>query len=257
MSDYLSQAASAVQSLVAQRSSSSNGGGGGTTAGHVKLGQAAGYQQATLEIEDGSPIKCWFNPTQYSISKQNNWTVNQPAAGHRGPPKAQFGGGQPKELSLDLLFDASDTTKDVRKEVIDDLFDMMEPNPSLASGQSKRSARPPTVTFTWGEVILKAVVKQLSVQYTLFHPDGKPIRAAVHLALMEVPEGGLTAGQNPTTRGEVTHAHVVRDGDTLQSIAFTAYRDATRWRAIAEANGIDDPLDLRRGQTLAIPRLEG
>ena len=73
---------------------------------------------------------------------------------------------------------------------------------------------------------------------------------------MEVPEGGLDVGQNPTTRGEVMRAHVVRDGDTLQSIAFSAYRDATRWRAIAEANDIDDPLRLERGQALAIPRLE-
>ena len=31
------------------------------------------------------------------------------------------------------------------------------------------------------------------------------------------------------------------------SIAHDAYGDATRWRAIAEANGIDDPLRLRRG----------
>jgi nucleoid-associated protein YgaU len=32
------------------------------------------------------------------------------------------------------------------------------------------------------------------------------------------------------------------------------YGDPTRWRAIAEANGIDDPLALRRGRTLSIPR---
>ena len=73
---------------------------------------------------------------------------------------------------------------------------------------------------------------------------------------MEIPPGGL-GGQNPTTRGEVLRAHVVRDGDTLQSIAYVAYQDATRWRVIAEANGIDDPLTLERGQALAIPRLEG
>src|SRR5438067_1758754 len=217
MSDYIAAAADAVRSLVSQRSAAPAN-GGGTTAGHVTLGQAAGYQQASLEIEDGAPIKCWFNPTQYSITKSNNWSVKQPAVGKKGPPKAMFGGAQPKELSLDLLFDASDSSKDVRKEVIEKLFDMMEPNESLASGQSKKSARPPTVTFSWGEVVLKAVVKQLNVQYTLFHPDGKPIRAAVKLSLMEVPEGGLDVGQNPTTRGEVMRAHVVRDGDTLQSI---------------------------------------
>ena len=45
-------------------------------------------------------------------------------------------------------------------------------------------------------------------------------------------------------------------GDSLQAIAYESYRDATKWRAIAEANGIDDPLHLKRGSVLSIPRIE-
>ena len=50
--------------------------------------------------------------------------------------------------------------------------------------------------------------------------------------------------------------HLVREGDSLASIAFAAYGDPTLWRTIAEANEIDDPLRLPRGRALAIPRLE-
>ena len=50
--------------------------------------------------------------------------------------------------------------------------------------------------------------------------------------------------------------HQVRDGDSLPSIAYDAYGDPTRWRPIAEANGIDNPLSLRRGRELTIPRLD-
>ena len=46
------------------------------------------------------------------------------------------------------------------------------------------------------------------------------------------------------------------DGDSLASIAFHHYRDPTRWRAIAEANGIDDPLHLKRGSVLSIPSID-
>jgi nucleoid-associated protein YgaU len=70
--------------------------------------------------------------------------------------------------------------------------------------------------------------------------------------------GSNPRGQNPTTVGLAGLAsHVVRDGDTLQSIAFAHYRDPTRWRRIAEANGIDDPMRLRRGHALTIPADEG
>ena len=45
----------------------------------------------------------------------------------------------------------------------------------------------------------------------------------------------------------------IREGDTLHSIAYTHYGDPTRWRLIAERNDIDDPLRLRRGDSLTIP----
>jgi nucleoid-associated protein YgaU len=64
-------------------------------------------------------------------------------------------------------------------------------------------------------------------------------------------------GQNPTTRAIAgLKVHTVTDGDSLQSVAYKNYGDATRWRTIAEANGIDDPLRLRRGHQLSIPSLE-
>jgi nucleoid-associated protein YgaU len=39
-------------------------------------------------------------------------------------------------------------------------------------------------------------------------------------------------------------------------VAFRRYGNPNMWRGIAEANGIDDPMRLRRGRELNIPRLE-
>jgi nucleoid-associated protein YgaU len=118
---------------------------------------------------------------------------------------------------------------------------------------------PKLITFTWGSVTLpKAAPISMSIQYALFHPNGEPMRAFVELELAQAEE--LTPhgkAQNPTTRGVVgLRSHTVRDGESLPSIAYEAYGDATRWRTIAEANGIDNPLHLRRGTDLTIPRLD-
>jgi nucleoid-associated protein YgaU len=48
----------------------------------------------------------------------------------------------------------------------------------------------------------------------------------------------------------------VKDGDSLQSVAHRTYGDPGRWRLIAEANGVDNPLHLRRGTSLNLPRLD-
>ena len=218
----------------------------------------AGFERATLEIEGGgSAIECLFNPTEYSISKTNVWKV-EPVTGSALPPP-QFTGGLPRELTLELLFDTSDSAdKDVR-EITDKLLKATE------VGESG-GGRPPTITFGWGQTVsFKAVARQLTIRYTLFRPDGSPTRALAHMSLMQAEKaqdgsstaGGTPGGGNPTTRGiDAISSHLVREGDSLPSIAFAAYGDPTLWRTIAEANDIDDPLRLPRGRSLAIPRLE-
>lgn len=217
----------------------------------------ANLAKAYLKIEGGEKVDCWFNPTEYSIQKSNSWSVDS-VVGEEVPP-AQFGGGQPSKLTVELMFDDSDGEHgDVRKAT-DPLFAAMEVDQSRAT--EKNSGRPPTIEFGWGTATtFKAVIESLSVQFTMFKGDGTPIRASASLSLMQVEKAvgkSKSSGersQNPTTRGtRGLRNHTVRDGDSIQSIAYSAYGDATRWRAIAEANDIDDPLSVTRGTVLSIP----
>jgi nucleoid-associated protein YgaU len=222
----------------------------------------SGFAKAELAIQDGETIPVLFNPTEYSITKANAYTFDK-VQGQSLPP-AEFGGGSPREISLSLLLDATllDGGRSV-KQITDKLFKMME----VRSGQPAGSPRavPPLVTFRWGAMDnFKAVCTSLTVAYQLFKPNGEPIRANVQLALTQADKastassGSANRPGNPTTRAmSGIGAHTVRDGDSLPSIAYRAYGDATRWRAIAEANDIDDPLRLRRGTPLVLPRLEG
>jgi nucleoid-associated protein YgaU len=217
-------------------------------------GPPSGFERAKIEVDQGDVIDCWFNPTEYSIAKTNKWEFKT-APGTALPP-AQFAGGMPRQLQLELLFDATDTTDKNVKDATDKLLKMME----VPSG-----GRPPMITFVWGQTnSFKAVAESLHLRYSLFRPDGSPCRAHASLMLAQAEKtqdasatpGGTPGGGNPTTRGiDAIGAHVVRDGDSLASIAYQAYGDPTLWRSIAEANGIDDPLRLRRGSSLAIPRL--
>jgi nucleoid-associated protein YgaU len=61
-------------------------------------------------------------------------------------------------------------------------------------------------------------------------------------------------GQNPTSGAlDSRRSHVVGDGDSLHSVAYTEYGDPTLWRSLAIYNGIDDPLRLRSGLRIFIP----
>jgi contractile injection system tube protein/LysM domain-containing protein len=221
-----------------------------------------GFKKAELAIDGGETIPVLFNPTEYAITKTNTWTFKEVQGQSLPPP--EFGGGAPRSITLSLLLDNSllEDSQTV-KDITDKLFKMMEVDDGQPAGGTRAS--PPKVTFRWGAVdTFLAVCTSLTVTYQLFEPNGMPIRADIKLDLKQADQastassGSAQKGTNPTTRAMEGHGvHTVQDGDSLPSIAYRAYGDATRWRAIADANGIDNPLHVRRGTPLVVPRLEG
>jgi hypothetical protein len=217
-----------------------------------------GFQKAQLAIKGGETIQCAFNPTDYTISKSNVWTY-KPVTG-KDLPDPEFGGGNPQRYSLQLLLDTTLLGADASvTETANKLMKMMH-----TDGGGGGGSRPPFVVFSWGSVMLpEAAPVSISIQYLLFQPNGEPVRAMVDLELAQAKKASTASGpsagqpQNPTTRAQMgLRVHRVLDGDSLPSIAFQHYADPTTWRVVAEANGIDDPLRLRRGTDLTIPRLE-
>jgi hypothetical protein len=220
------------------------------------MAERTAFQKAKLEIEGGGTLECWLNPSQYAITKANDWTT-RPVVG-ASLPQAQFGGGHARELTLELLFDGG-PNGDV-SPATDQLFAMMEVDANLAQGRTNHG-RPPTITLSWGSFkSFKAVCRHLNVRFELFRPDGTPIRARADLTLVQVEKDAKTGrgtparAQNPTSRATGdTRQHTVQEGDSLPSIAFSHFGDPARWPEIAAENGIDDPLRLHAGAKLRIP----
>lgn len=213
--------------------------------------------KGSLETVEGDSIKVdfKFNPKEYSISKQNSWNQADANRGSDTPP-LHFGGGQPKQLKLQLFFDTYEDGTDVRREYTDKLFKMMEINPRLPEGSTNQTnGAPPKLKFSWGTVwSFFCYLESLSVQFTLFLADGTPVRATADLGLKQAVDEKQQPGTNPTSGGDGgEHIWQVQPHDRLDLIAFHEYADPGRWRVIAEANGIADPLKIKPGQRLIIP----
>ena len=193
-----------------------------------------GFQSAKLQIEGGDEIQCAFNPESYSVSKTNLWTYKPTQS--KDWPEPEFGGGLPMTYKLSLLLDTSLQGTD--KTIKDQANALMK---AMHGGGSA----PKFLTFSWGANKLpKAAPMSISIQYALFAPNGDPTRAFVDLELGQAEDTSPPGqAQNPTTRGTPgLRSHIIQDGDSLHAIAYESYGDATRWRVIAEANDIDDPL---------------
>ncbi|WP_031077805.1 CIS tube protein [Streptomyces sp. NRRL S-118] len=210
--------------------------------------------KAFLEVEGSSErIECLFNPAELTISKSNSWQAGD--AKGVNAPALRFQAGQSATLTLTLMFDTTRTGTDVTRYT-SRLLDLLKVDPDLpSSDRGRQSGRPPWVKFHWGDLhSFRAVVDRLQVRFTYFASTGKPLRAKADMTLKQWQDEGLHPLQNPTSSTPTLHSvHVVRTGETLDRIAAARYRDPARWRLIAEANGIHDPLAVAAGTTLVIP----
>lgn len=232
------------------------------SASAVAGGAPPKLERAYLELRDPAPdgkmtppgsvrgrIDFQFNPKELSLTKGAKWNRKE----NSNAPKSgtvHFSGSDPVKLSLEMFFDATDKMGDAVVKSVEKLFACCVPT---SESLDQKMGSPPWVIFRWGGLTgFAAFVSSVAVKYTLFTPGGMPVRAVCTVSIEEI--SGVLGGQNPTSGAIAARdTHVVIIGDTLPSIAFKAYGDPAKWRGLAVANGIDDPMRLPTGATLLIP----
>jgi hypothetical protein len=212
----------------------------------AKVGAAPGGTIAEVRFQ--------FNPNELRLAKRASWN-RTPVRDAKEAALPEFVGSEPGQLSLELFLDATERHDGSVERAVQSLLRACVPTP-----QSRSSNKPagPWVRFEWGtarSVSFFGIVTSVSVTYVLFDVDGQPLRARCAVDIEEV--GGATPNQNPTSGAvEARRTEQFVAGDTLPHLAWREYGDATAWRAIAEANDLDDPLDLTPGVELLIPALD-
>lgn len=212
--------------------------------------------KAYLTTETDLTIPCMFNPTELSITRSNSWTGE--SAPGRDAPEMTYDGGEAATMSIELLFDTTHEGKPVTNYT-NQMLDLMKIDTSLAGyDAAKNNGRPPWVKFNWGKMAsFKAIIEQIDIKFTYFSSTGMPLRANVDLDLKQFEPDANWGPQNPTSGTPKPHrVHRVQKGETLDRISAKHYGTSTNWRLIAEANGIHDPLALRPGSFLNIPKRE-
>ena len=215
-------------------------------------------------------LEVMFNPTTYQVL-QTAAVAYAPNVTSPGGTAAYTGTSE-ITLTCDLLFDAFKEFEGDVTGPINTILNWMRPDPRntpppTAAGSSSSSSgggggaatpanpMPPRVKFVWGNKYLdnfEGYITKANVTYKLFRKDGTPVRATVALEI----KGTLVSAPptNPTSHAiGSSRVHTLTEGDTLQSVAFRELGRPAHWRAIAEANGIDDPQRVSAGRRLLIP----
>lgn len=224
--------------------------------------------QATIicEMPPGA-VSFDLNPDQIMMSRQSSMGTYGSGSSNSGTPGGSspsiFKKSAPPVLTLNrVTFFGSDT-----KSRCDQLMDWMSPGGGMLGALAGAAlgaltginlvTRPPKVIFQWGPpsaFLIEANIQAVNVTYNRFGADGTPVRAELTIRLQQQPSLLGLLATNPTSAGLPGRAaHTVTAGDSLARIATDRYGSPGRWRQLAEANHIDDPLRVRPGDRVYLP----
>ena len=107
-------------------------------------------------------------------------------------PPLEFNGGNPTDLKVSLLFDTYESGEDVRKKYTNAIWDLAMVNAEKKDPKTKKG-QPPKCEFRWGTMwSFKAVVASVNAKYTMFLPDGTPVRATLDVTFKQIEDQGCT-----------------------------------------------------------------
>jgi hypothetical protein len=228
-------------------------------------------------------VEALFNPAEISRSRSitwqrpSSWVFGQSAAAE--VVRQEFVSVEAETLSLSLFFDTyepheesggaggfnlrqtatmlAQTGNPFARSAAKDVTSLTRKVARLAEVDRERH-RPPICRLSWGKYkhIFTGVLTSLDQQFTMFLPNGTPVRATLNCSFTEYRTRARARAEEPHS-ADVAKVRVVRRGDTLHSLAAQEYNDPALWRHIARANGIVNPRLLPPGTVLTIPKLVG
>ena len=115
--------------------------------------------------------------------------------------------------------------------------------------------RPRYLIMCWGDWVSHCVCRSADVNYTLFDPSGKPLRAKIKA---EFGEDDFKVKQKKAkiSSPDLTHIKTVEEDASLALMSDEIYNDSSYYIQVARANKLKHFRRLRTGQELKFPPLK-
>ncbi|SEI84915.1 hypothetical protein SAMN05192553_101527 [Cyclobacterium xiamenense] len=201
----------------------------------------------------GGEFSTLLNPEKYLYRYKIDQNEDQ-APGTSAAP-TRFNKKLPEELDLDFLFDRTGIVPG--KEAIEaGVIDDIEHFKKVVLDYNGEEHKPNYVLISWGSLLFKGCLTEMSLEFKLFRADGTPLRALAKAKFKGFVEDNLRAAKENNSSPDLTHFRTVKAGDTLPLMAHRIYGDPAYYLEVAKANKLVNFRNLKPGQAIYFPPLQ-
>lgn len=230
-----------------------------------------------------NPLKVPINPEKYSRSITIKYTDDKGMGSAGGSP--QFNKIAFETVTFELVFDATGVLPSTPAGTVrpaptgalppsmgapsappmsvmvpataNGVADQVQALRTLTCDYDGAMHSPRFLTLAWGTLLFKCRLETLDLNYTLFKPNGMPLRARADAKFLGFTDEAELNAKIKKNSPDLTHVLTVRAGDTLPLMCNRVYGRSDYYSQVAEVNGLTGFRDLRPGMQLVFPPLAG
>lgn len=209
-----------------------------------------------------------INPEQFSQAFKVEYDLKQAQGSKGSDPKFKF--TRPEELKLDFTFDgtgvipmSNQTARaDQPRQFYKDVVGQVQAFLDVVYTMDSKTHKPNFLRLLWGNFSFGSkdgfdcILKDLQINYTLFAPDGKPLRAKISATFVNYIEQVRRVREEGKESPDVTHLRKVKAGDTLPLMTHEIYGDPSYYLQVAKVNGLVNFRRLATNTDLRFPPIE-
>ncbi|MCC2545351.1 LysM peptidoglycan-binding domain-containing protein [Hymenobacter sp. BT175] len=197
----------------------------------------------------GARYDVFLNPESFSHTHSVTYSKTQKPGAAGGSPK--FTHANPDTVSFALHFDGTGVIDSTRTDVAAEIKQLQN---VVLDYQGKIHA-PYYLKLIWGSFLFNCRLTKFDVSYTMFRPDGSPLRAKVQLGFVGFIDAGTLAKQEDKQSSDLSHRYQVKAGDTLPVLCNRIYGKPDYYLQVARQNNLVHFRRLEPGSYIVFPPL--
>ncbi len=196
----------------------------------------------------GKPYTVMINPESLKWDRSVEYNTKQSPDSSSASQK--YRSTPSEKLSFDIVIDCTGIVDAKRVDLTAEI-NLLEKTVYTYNGKIHR---PNFVKVQWGKnLVFKGVLTTFDTSYSLFKPDGSPLRAKVSLAFTEYISPSTVKKEDKKESPDVTHLVNVVEGDTLPGLCQKIWNDNSYFVQVAQYNGLNKFRNLKGVKNLLFP----